>query len=285
MGPLTFIRPLGNERCNPEHSNFTHTLIGGAAVHQKLHEVKMTAPLVPVEILSIYPENSTNKISLPPKMAQCAPDMKKAVLGARNELQAKGITLRLSDMFRSYDMQLQAHIENAKKNVFSPLPGGSLHEAGRAFDLDLDALLKGNVIRLKDFWEIGGRQGLVPIIGSPSPGTKESWHFECRGSHAKVRQYYLDGKGGSKMKPYEAMAASSILAIGVKVDRFTNQKAAEVQSALIRLGHELGALDGSIGTKTRNALAATGITETDESAILSKLDEQLRQKFPGEFAS
>lgn len=109
----------------------------------------MAAPLVPVEILSIYPENSPNKKKLPPKMAQCAPDMKKAVLGARDELQAKGVILRLSDMFRSYDMQLQAHIENAKKNVFSPLPGGSLHEAGRAFDLDLDTLLKGNLIKLK----------------------------------------------------------------------------------------------------------------------------------------
>lgn len=245
----------------------------------------MTAPLVPVEILSIYPENSPNKVQLPAKMAQCAPDMKKAVLGARADLEAKGITLRLSDMFRSHDMQLQAHIENAKKGVFSPLPGGSLHESGRAFDLDLDALLKGHIIKLKDFWEIGSRHGLVPIVGSPDPSLKESWHFECRGSHAIVRQYYGDGKGGSKLKPYEAMAASSILAIGVKVDQFQNQKAAAIQSALIRLGHELGALDGSIGTKTKNALAAAGVSENDENAILSKLEEQLRANFPGEFES
>jgi zinc D-Ala-D-Ala carboxypeptidase len=243
----------------------------------------MTAPLVPVEILSIYPEHSPNKVKLPSRMAQCAPDMKKAVLGARAELEAKGITLRLSDMFRSYDMQLQAHIENAKKGVFSPLPGGSLHEAGRAFDLDLDALLKGNIIKLKDFWEIGSRHGLVPIVAAPDPGTKESWHFECRGSHAIVRQYYGEGKGGSKLKPYEAMAASSILAIGVKVDRFQNQKAAAIQGALIRLGHELGALDGSIGTRTKNALAAAGVSETNENAVLARLEEQLRAKFPGEF--
>ena len=245
----------------------------------------MTTPLVPVEIISIYPEKSPNKVNLPKKMAQCTPDMKKAVLDARDELQSRGITLRLSDMFRSRDMQLQAHIENAKKGVFSPMPGGSLHEAGRAFDLDLDSLLKGDIIKLKDFWEIGSRHGLVPIVGSPDPTAKESWHFECRGSHAIVREYYRDGKGGSKMKPYEAMAASSILAIGVQVDRFQNQKAAGIQSALIRLGHELGELDGGIGTKTKNALAAAGITETDEGAILSKLEAQLRLKFPGEFAS
>lgn len=245
----------------------------------------MTTPLVPVEILSIYPEKKPDKINLPPKMAQCTPDMKKAVLGVRDELKSRGITLRLSDMFRSHDMQLQAHIENAKKGVFSPLPGGSLHEAGRALDLDLDMLLKGGVIKLRDFWEIGGRHGLVPIVGSPDPGLKESWHFECRGSHELVRQYYLAGKGGTKMKPYQAMAASSILAIDVQVDRFQNQKAAAIQSALIRLGHELGAIDGGIGTKTNNALAAAGVTETDANAILGKLEEQLRAKFPGEFAS
>jgi hypothetical protein len=244
----------------------------------------MTTPLVAVEIISIYPQKSPNKVNLPEKMAQCTPDMKKAVLDTRDELQSHGITLRLSDMFRSREMQLQAHIENAKKGVFSPMPGGSLHEAGRAFDLDLDSLLKGN-FKLRDFWELGGRHGLVPIVGSPDPTLKESWHFECRGSHALVRQYYLDGKGGKNMKAYEAMAASSILAIGVQVDRFQNQKAAGIQSALIRLGHELGELDGSIGTKTKNALAAAGVTETDEGAILSKLEEQLRQKFPGEFAS
>jgi hypothetical protein len=245
----------------------------------------MITPLVPVEILSIYPENKPTKVNLPPKMAQCTPDMKVTVLAVRDELQSRGVTLRLSDMFRSHDMQLQAHIENAKKGVFSPLPGGSLHEAGRAFDLDLDMLLKGGIIKLKDFWEIGARHGLVPIVGSADPSLKESWHFECRGSHARVRQYYLDGKGGSNMKPYEAMAASSILAIGVQVDRFQNQKGAAIQSALIRLGHELGALDGSIGTKTKNALAAAAVTETDQGAILSKLEEQLRAKFPGEFAS
>lgn len=182
-------------------------------------------------------------------------------------------------------MQLQAHNENAQIGVFSPLPGGSLHEAGRAFDLDLEALLKDEIITLEDFWEIARHRGLVPIIASPDPGKSEAWHFECRGSHAKVRQYYLDGKGGSILKPYQAMAASAILAIGEKVDRFQNQKAAAIQSALIRLGHELGALDGSIGNKTKNALAEANVPFTDEDTMSAKLGEQLRQKFPEEFQS
>jgi hypothetical protein len=199
------------------------------------------------------------------------------------KLAGRGVDLFLSDMFRSYDMQLQAHIENAKKGIHSPMPGGSLHEAGRAFDLDLTALLAGNILTLADFWEIAAEYGVTPIVGEPNPKLKEAWHFECRASHSLVRKYYQAGKGGNKMKPYEAMAASAILAIGVKVDRFENQTAAAIQSALIRLGHELGALDGSIGSKTKSALTAAGVPQSDEETMLRDLEDKVRQKFPDEF--
>lgn len=244
----------------------------------------MPAPLIPVEILSTYFVHH-NRVMLPERMAKCTPDMKKAALNTREDLKARGVDLFLSDMFRSHDEQLQAHVQNAQIGIHSPLPGGSLHESGRAFDLDLKALLKDDILTLKDFWDIAAAHGLVPIITAPDPDEEEAWHFECRGSHSKVRQYYRDGKGGSVMKPYVAMAASSILAAGIKVDRFQNQKAAAIQSALIRLDHELGALDGSIGNKTKAALAAANVPFTDEATILAKLEEQLRETFPGEFQS
>jgi hypothetical protein len=243
----------------------------------------MSAPLVSINIPSIYFDSHNNRKNLPDRMAQCAPDTRRAVLNLRMDLAGRGVELFLSDMFRSFDMQLQAHIENAKKGVFSPRPGGSLHEAGRAFDLDLKALLAGHILKLSDFWEIARQRGVVPIIGAPDPSKSEAWHFECRGSHALVREYYQQGKGGAAMKPYEAMAASAILAIGVKVERFQNQKAAAIQSALIRLGQSLGPLDGSIGQKTRDALTAVGIQQTDEQTMLNQLEEQLKQQFPEEF--
>ena len=244
----------------------------------------MSAPLVNIDIPSIYFDSHNNRKNLPARMAQCAPDTRRAVLNLRMDLAGRGVELFLSDMFRSFDMQLQAHIENAKKGVFSPRPGGSLHESGRAFDLDLTALLAGNILKLADFWEIARGRGVVPIISEPKPNKSEAWHFECRGSHSLVREYYLAGKGGQNMKPYQAMAASSILAIGVKVERFQNQKAAAIQSALIRLGHDLGPLDGGIGQKTRNALAAAGIQQADEQTMLNDLEGQLQQRFPTEFA-
>jgi hypothetical protein len=122
-----------------------------------------------------------------------------------------------------------------------------------------------------------------PIIGTPDSGKSEAWHFDCPGSHDLVHSYYKSGKG-TNMKPYEAMSASGILAIGVQVDRFgKNQSAAALQSALVRLGFELGSIDGGIGQKTRDALTAAGIPLTDTETELAAAVEKLKAKFPEEF--
>jgi hypothetical protein len=241
----------------------------------------MTVNLVKIEILSVYPETKPNKIMLPQPMAQCTPDTLKALQAIRDDLRAAGGDLALSDLFRTYEMQMQSHMDfvNHKKKAFSPAPGGSMHEAGRACDLDLDKLK----MKLSDFWEIAKKHGMRPIIGSPDSGASEAWHFDCRGSHDIVYQYYKSGKG-TNMDKYEAMSASGILAIGVKVDRFGhNQSGAALQAALIRLGFELGNIDGQVGNKTKTALAAAGIASTDTETALAAAVEQLKAKFPEEF--
>lgn len=97
----------------------------------------------------------------------------------------------LSDLLRSYDMQLQAHLDytSGKKSAFSPAPGGSMHEGGRAFDLDLGALK----IKLGQFWDIARKYGVTPIIKSPNPSASEAWHFDCRGSHERIYAYEYSG--------------------------------------------------------------------------------------------
>ena len=241
----------------------------------------MKTPLPDIEILSIYKKNGT-RILLPKRMAKCTPDTKKALLAIGEAVKERGGRLYLSDLFRSYDMQLQSHLDwkSGRKTAFSPPPGGSLHEAGRSCDLDLKSL----DMPLAEFWPIAREAGMFPIISKPDAGKDEAWHFDCRGSHQKVYEYYKAGKG-TNMKAYTAMAASGILAIGVKVDQFGNrQAAAAIQAGLIRLGHELGNLDGSIGAKTRAALESAGITAADESAILSEIEDRLQREFPGEYA-
>lgn len=187
----------------------------------------------------------------------------------------------MSDMFRSYDMQFQAHLDwkTGKKKAYSPPPGGSMHEAGRAFDLSLNDLK----ISLAQFWDIAKRHGVVPIIDEPSRQRKEAWHFECRGSHSEVYKYYKAGRG-QDVKPYQTMAMSSILSIGENVDRFeTRQKEACLQSGLIRLGYDLGNIDGIVGWRTKTALKEAGIGFGDIEEMVSSIEDLLQAKYPDEY--
>lgn len=240
----------------------------------------MKSPLHSINIGSIYFRDG-QRAPLPKRMAQCTPDTRQALIKIAKDVEGKGGKLYLSDLFRSYDMQLQSHLEwkTGKKSAFSPPPGGSMHEAGRACDLDLDSLK----IKLVDFWVIAKKHGMFPIIDKPKASTSEAWHFDCRGSHQIVYDYYRTGKG-TNMKAYTAMAASGILAIGVRVDQFgKNQSAAALQAGLVRLGHEIGSIDGDVGMLTRKALEKAEIEWTTPDQTLSVVENQLKQTFPAEY--
>lgn len=240
----------------------------------------MSAPIVPITILSIYKNRTGEYVNLPSRNGQGTPDMRAALSRIGKEVNAAGGIFRLSDLYRTYEMQLQAHMDyvSRKKSAFSPPPGGSMHESGRAFDVDVAALR----MSLDAFWKIAARHGVVPIIDKPSTALKECWHFECRGSHEKVRAYYAAGKG-KNMKPSEALAASAIVCTGVQVNRFKDQTGAAIQSALIRLDQDIGNLDGDVGPKSKAAAAALGITATDPQAMLTALEAKLAERFPDEW--
>ena len=107
---------------------------------------------------------------------------------------------------------------------------------------------------LADFWDIAVSSGMYPIIKQPKENASEAWHFDCRGSHQIVYQYYTEGKG-TNFKPYTAAAARGILSIGIHIDAFgSNQTQAAIQSCLIRLGKEIGNIGGQIGHRTQGAL-------------------------------
>src|SRR4051812_20640035 len=99
---------------------------------------KLTTPLIPIEVRSIY----GNKGPLPKRMALCTPDTKVAIEGVVNDLRSLGHELELSDLFRSFEMQKQANLDfvQKRKTAFSPPPGGSMHEAGRAMDISLESM-------------------------------------------------------------------------------------------------------------------------------------------------
>jgi hypothetical protein len=194
------------------------------------------------------------------------------------ELRTLGHDLRLSDMFRSYEMQWQAHQDyvSRKKKAFSPAPGGSMHEGGRAIDIDLASI----GVPLSRFWEIARAHGFLPIIDKPESSRSEAWHFDFRGSHQAVYDYVRGGKAGAAMPPYTQMAASAIAAIGVTLDAVHDQDVAFLQAALIRLGLDPGRIDGVMGDRTRGALHDAGASGGDSAGALSAL---LKEKFPLEF--
>lgn len=243
----------------------------------------MKSPLLPISILSIYKNTAGDALPLPKRMAQCTPDTLTAINKIAAALAKKGGKLILSDLFRSYDMQRQSHNDyvSGKKKAYSPPPGGSFHEAGRGFDLDLSALK----IPLADFWAIAAPFGVVPIISQPKTSLSEAWHFDCRGSHQLVYDYYAAGKG-KNLKPYTAAAASAILSIGVQVDEFgKNQSAALIQSCLIRLGKEIGNIDGALGRRSQAAIESLHIKfdPAQTNAMLLALENKVQEKFPQEF--
>jgi hypothetical protein len=241
----------------------------------------MTAPLIAIDWPSIYLKGSA-RLPLPKRMAECTPDMKAAIEKAAAALAAEGGKLILSDLFRSYAMQSAAHDDFVKgrKKAFSPPAGGSLHEAGRAFDLDLGV----THVPLARFWVLAAGAGLVPIIAKPTAGVSESWHFECRGSHQRVYEYYKAGRAANFDSPYKAMAASAIVSVGIRVDAFgANQDAAFIQSGLIRLGQDIGAMDGAIGANTRRGLDALGIDRSSPASMAAGIDAALKAKFPEEY--
>ncbi len=243
----------------------------------------MKTPLIPISILSIYKNQLGDALPLPSRMAQCTPDTYTAIFNIAKDLAKKGGKLILSDLFRSYDMQAQSHQDyvSGKKKAFSPPPGGSFHEAGRAFDLDLGQIK----IPLADFWVIAAKYGVLPIVAQPKSNQSEAWHFDCRGSHQLVYQYYADKKG-TNFKPYEAASASGILSIGVHVDAFgANQKQAAIQSYLIRLGKVIGNIDGQIGKNTHKALDELGVKFdlNNVDGMLVAVENLVQGKFPWEF--
>lgn len=241
----------------------------------------MKTPLIPIQFPSIYKNASGQRVPVPGRMAKCTPDMYTAIMKVSAEVDALGGKIYLSDLFRSHEMQLQAHLDytSGKKAAFSPPPGGSLHEAGRSFDLDLGSLK----IPLAKFWEVGAKYGLTAIITEPNPKMKEAWHFDCRGSHGKVYEYYAAGKGTDK-KPYAAMAASAILGAGLSHDAFAGRETeAAIQSHLIKLGYEVGNMDGALGLKSKTALEKAGITADQPAAILEALEHLVQKAFPDEY--
>lgn len=175
-------------------------------------------PLVDIKVASIYGG------PLPARLAKLSSDAYVALATVVEEFTNLHACFRLSDAYRSTIEQTKAHDDwkTGKKKAYSPPAGGSMHEAGRAIDIDLAslisnlsvpngyALLDENTVR-----DVLVKHGWTPIadIGDPHKvDVKESWHYEYRGSFQEVYdKVYAQTKIHSAA--YKAMAVAAIAAI------------------------------------------------------------------------
>ena len=188
--------------------------------------IKLDA-LVPVEIMSVY---NLHTAKLPSRMAYFTPDTADALAKSAEDYSTNlGGTLYLSDGFRgeyaqgcAYLDYLAGHHMTAQMNDFladhpefvgytprpkmaySPPPGGSMHESGRAIDIELDpnwSKTSPEVLR-----ETLEKHGWVPIADL---GQSEAWHMEFRGPFQAVYDSTLPETGDHK-QAYRAMTEAAI---------------------------------------------------------------------------
>lgn len=199
--------------------------------------------LAPIHVMSIY-NNYT--AFLPARMAWLTPDAAQALSALQAATEQAGGHIFLSDAFRSSKQQACAYYDyltghglldrrnalvaqypylemyeacnNGRgKQAFSPPPGGSVHEAGRAIDLDLDTNRLG--IDQTRFAQIAYSCGWNNIVGGVGGmgnpyrvDVKEEWHWEFRGPFMKTYATIVE-QTGEHDRAYKGMVEAMIQAI------------------------------------------------------------------------
>ena len=246
--------------------------------------VARTALVKPsVKILSSYPIGASRDKLKPLYQTGagfCPQDVAIGLEILNNAVLKLGGDLRITDMFRDYETQKAAHQKylnwaNAgrpranspdfdKKTMkadFVAAPGFSMHNAGRAIDVHIEALKFPKLSvdkQLDKLWEIAIPLGWTPIIKAPTEGVTESWHFDYF-SYWQATRLRLSYAGVANV--YGMIAMCSCLDEGI--GGYGNDEARALQVQLHRIGQNPGAVDGDIGAKTEKALGAAGFDKSE----------------------
>jgi hypothetical protein len=256
----------------------------------------MPAPvaLVPVDprILSSYaraggtsgPRSDLRPLAQLGKAGVCTADTAAALLALHEAVQAAGGDFRVTELHRDVAVQQAARAKYDRwvaagkpkpgtagfdaatmKGAFVATPGRSLHNAGRAIDINLGALrfpgLPANQ-QLDKLWELAKPLGWQPIIKAPDEAASEAWHFD----------YWGDLRGVYARLGYEQAGFCGALLVGHAGPG--TSWASVTQALLQRAGHSIGPIDGAFGPKSRAALcAALGISDSEALAVVQRSDE------------
>lgn len=188
---------------------------------------------------------------------QACADVAAALLSLAQELP----WLRVTDLYREVATQvaLRKRYDNwvahgkptgatydpkTMKDAFVATPGKSMHNAGRAVDLNTEVMAKNlGKEYLDSFWPIATKHGFSHIIAKPTEGASESWHYDCWGEWQRVKDHL----------GYEQGALCAALDVG-QAGPFQSD-ASLVQALLLRAGYDIGAVDGQLGKRSWHAIA------------------------------
>lgn len=181
------------------------------------------------------------------------------VLALNFEVNKLGGTLLLTDMFRTWDHQVQAHHDfvTGKKKAYSPPPGRSFHQAGRSIDVDIKVL--NETLRPDDaaksgfdlYWEIANDLGFTGVVQNrlrPVPEATEAWHWDFLGVFGRLRQDVS----------YRTAAMVAIMdATGDNYEGYESERiqAYRLQGYLYHLGLYSSKIDGLWGEKSQGAMS------------------------------
>ena len=198
--------------------------------------------VVKVRVPGIYGSKGS---PLPARMAKLVRPAAESLAKVFEDIVAEGGRLYLSDMFRSANEQQRAHEDwkSGRKSAYSPPACASVHEGGRAIDIDaFDTVIGHKRVR-----EILNKHGWTNIVETLTGA--ECWHYEFREARWEA---YKSTHG------YAAMAHALKEEIGNRAQHTQAERRKEevrwLQTSLNRiLGLDLE-VDGIYGEATRAAV-------------------------------
>jgi murein L,D-transpeptidase YcbB/YkuD len=194
--------------------------------------------VVKVRVPGIYPKGKP----LPARMAKLVREAAEALQKVYEQVSAEGGHLYISDMLRSATMQQKAHEDwkSGRKSSYSPPACSSVHESGRAIDIDAYDTGIGHK-RVREILNANGWTNIVQTLTG-----KECWHYEFRDE--KWEEY-------RKKYGYKAMARAMKEEIGnlagLKQAKREEKGMKWVQEALNKVMGTRLVIDGVFGAKTK----------------------------------
>jgi hypothetical protein len=217
--------------------------------------------VVHVSVPGIYPKGGP----MPERLAKMVLPAAEALQRVYQDIVDAGGHLYLSDMFRDAEQQHKAHMDylTGRKSSFSPDTCSSVHEAGRAIDIDaFDTGIGHQKVRA-----ILNARGWVNI--TPSLTGTECWHYEFR--EPRWEQY-------KAQHGYAAMAHAMKEEIGNVLGADEAQARMDdtrwLQDSLNKLLGLHLAVDGIYGDQTKDAVtqfqAKNGLQEDGVAGPITK---------------